>query len=588
MSSTKDDRILLSGNEAIARGAWEHGVRVATAYPGTPSTEILEAIAKYDGIYAQWSPNEKVALEVAIGASVVGGRAMASMKHVGVNVAADPLLTLAYTGVNAGLVLVSADDPGIHSSQNEQDNRFYGRFARIPVIEPSDSQECKDFMGAALHMSEDQDTVVILRSTTRISHSKSLVTVSSREERPLLPYSKDILKYVMVPGNALRRQPEVLSRHARIEAYVETSPLNRIEWGDRRIGVITAGIAYQYVKDAYPDVSVLKLGITYPLPVNLIREFAKGVETVVVIEELEPFLYENVLLTGVEAVHSGLPRVGELSAAKVQKALARLLGEEPEPVLTVPAKVPMRPPVMCPGCPHRSVFYVLQKMELMVSGDIGCYTLGALPPLSALDIFMSMGASIGMALGMEKADPASASRTVAVIGDSTFLHSGVTGLMDMVYNKSRGTVIILDNGTVAMTGHQDHPATGVTAQGEETRITAIEDVAAGVGVRRITVLDPFDIKNLEKVLREELKAEEVSVIIARSPCVLTEPSDAEPLMVSADVCKGCKLCARIGCPAISWMDDHPVIDQSLCGGCSLCANLCPFDAISVDFPTVEE
>lgn len=588
MSSTKDDRILLSGNEAIARGAWEHGVRVATAYPGTPSTEILEAIAKYDGIYAQWSPNEKVALEVAIGASVVGGRAMASMKHVGVNVAADPLLTLAYTGVNAGLVLVSADDPGIHSSQNEQDNRFYGRFARIPVIEPSDSQECKDFMGAALHMSEDLDTVVILRSTTRISHSKSLVTVSSREERPLLPYSKDILKYVMVPGNALRRQPEVLSRHARIEAYVETSPLNRIEWGDRRIGVITAGIAYQYVKDAYPDVSVLKLGITYPLPVNLIREFAKGVETVVVIEELEPFLYENVLLTGVEAVHSGLPRVGELSAAKVQKALARLLGEEPEPVLTVPAKVPMRPPVMCPGCPHRSVFYVLQKMKLMVSGDIGCYTLGALPPLSALDIFMSMGASIGMALGMEKADPASASRTVAVIGDSTFLHSGVTGLMDMVYNKSRGTVIILDNGTVAMTGHQDHPATGVTAQGEETRITAIEDVAAGVGVRRITVLDPFDIKNLEKVLREELKAEEVSVIIARSPCVLTEPSDAEPLMVSADVCKGCKLCARIGCPAISWMDDHPVIDQSLCGGCSLCANLCPFDAISVDFPTVEE
>ncbi len=588
MSSTKDDRILLSGNEAIARGAWEHGVRVATAYPGTPSTEILEAIAKYDGIYAQWSPNEKVALEVAIGASVVGGRAMASMKHVGVNVAADPLLTLAYTGVNAGLVLVSADDPGIHSSQNEQDNRFYGRFARIPVIEPSDSQECKDFMGAALHMSEDQDTVVILRSTTRISHSKSLVTVSSREERPLLPYSKDILKYVMVPGNALRRQPEVLSRHARIEAYVETSPLNRIEWGDRHIGVITAGIAYQYVKDAYPDVSVLKLGITYPLPVNLIREFAKGVETVVVIEELEPFLYENVLLTGVEAVHSGLPRVGELSAAKVQKALARLLGEEPEPVLTVPAKVPMRPPVMCPGCPHRSVFYVLQKMKLMVSGDIGCYTLGALPPLSALDIFMSMGASIGMALGMEKADPASASRTVAVIGDSTFLHSGVTGLMDMVYNKSRGTVIILDNGTVAMTGHQDHPATGVTAQGEETRITAIEDVAAGVGVRRITVLDPFDIKNLEKVLREELKAEEVSVIIARSPCVLTEPSDAEPLMVSADVCKGCKLCARIGCPAISWMDDHPVIDQSLCGGCSLCANLCPFDAISVDFPTVEE
>jgi len=588
MSSTKDDRILLSGNEAIARGAWEHGVRVATAYPGTPSTEILEAIAKYDGIYAQWSPNEKVALEVAIGASVVGGRAMASMKHVGVNVAADPLLTLAYTGVNAGLVLVSADDPGIHSSQNEQDNRFYGRFARIPVIEPSDSQECKDFMGAALQMSEDLDTVVILRSTTRISHSKSLVTVSSREERPLLPYSKDILKYVMVPGNALRRQPEVLSRHARIEAYVETSPLNRIEWGDRRIGVITAGIAYQYAKDAYPDVSVLKLGITYPLPVNLIREFAKGVETVVVIEELEPFLYENVLLTGVEAVHSGLPRVGELSAAKVQKALARLLGEEPEPVLTVPAKVPMRPPVMCPGCPHRSVFYVLQKMKLMVSGDIGCYTLGALPPLSALDIFMSMGASIGMALGMEKADPASASRTVAVIGDSTFLHSGVTGLMDMVYNKSRGTVIILDNGTVAMTGHQDHPATGVTAQGEETRITAIEDVAAGVGVRRITVLDPFDIKNLEKVLREELKAEEVSVIIARSPCVLTEPSDAEPLMVSADVCKGCKLCARIGCPAISWMDDHPVIDQSLCGGCSLCANLCPFDAISVDFPTVEE
>jgi indolepyruvate ferredoxin oxidoreductase alpha subunit len=581
MDSTYIDRQLLSGNEAIARGAWEHGVRVAAAYPGTPSTEILENLATYEGVAAQWSPNEKVALEVAIGASLVGARALVAMKHVGVNVAADPLLTLAYTGVNGGLVLVSADDPGIHSSQNEQDNRFYGRFARVPVLEPSDSAEARDFVGVALDVSERFDTVVILRTTTRVSHSKSIVTPGERKLPPLRAYRKDIAKWVMVPGNARKRQPEVLARQARLEAWVETADINRIEWRDRRIGIVTAGATYPYVREGWPEASVLKLGATYPLPQALIREFAAGVERVMVIEELEPFLYEGVRLAGVEPVPSGLPRVGELSPGKVRQAVGKALGVPVQaPEVAAPADAPVRPPVLCPGCPHRSVFHVLSKLDLLVTGDIGCYTLAALPPLSAMDVFMDMGAAIGMALGAEKAKPEDVHRTVAVIGDSTFLHSGITGLLDMVYNGSRGTVIILDNGTTAMTGHQDHPTSGKTLQGAKAPEVSLEKIAEGVGVRRLRVVNPFDLDALETAIREETAAEEVSVIIARHPCVLLDPAAVgEPVELVEDECVGCLTCTEFGCPAISWHEGHPVIEPTQCGGCGLCVSVCPVGAL---------
>lgn len=572
-------RELLSGNEAIARGAWEHGVRVAAAYPGTPSTEILENAARFPEIAAQWSPNEKVALEVAIGASIAGARAFASMKHVGVNVAADPLLTLAYTGVNGGLVLISADDPGIHSSQNEQDNRFYGRFAHVPVLEPSDSQECKDFMGLALDMSEELDTVVILRSTTRISHSKGLVELGPRRDRPLRPYVKDTRKYVMIPGHARLRQPEVFARHARMAEAVERLEINRIEPGDARLGVITSGACYQYVKEARPDASILKLGVTFPLAAETVRRFARSVERVVVVEELEPFLAEAVRLAGVNVTDTGLPRHGELTPALVRAALARVMGEAPPPPAPSPAAAPNRPPVLCPGCPHRGAFTVLAKMKFLVSGDIGCYTLAALPPLDAMDCFMDMGASIGMALGIEKADPDRARRTIAVIGDSTFLHSGITGLLDMVYNGSRGTVLILDNSTTAMTGHQDHPATGRDAHGAPAPRADIEQICRGLGVRRVRVVDPLDVKALETMLREESRAEEVSVIIARRPCALTEPPEGEPVYLDEELCKSCGLCAKPGCPVITYDGVIPSFDDALCNGCGLCVTVCPFDAI---------
>lgn len=574
---------LLSGNEAIARGAFEHGVTVATGYPGTPSTEVLENLARYPEVAAQWSPNEKVALEVAIGASLAGARAIATMKHVGVNVAADPLMTLSYTGVNGGLVLFSADDPGIFSSQNEQDNRFYGRFARVPVLEPSDSQDCLDFAGTALEASEQLDTVCILRSTTRISHSKSVVHTGSRTEPVLRPYVRDPRKYVMVPGYAKLRQPDVLARFDRIVAWAEGTPINRIEWRDRSIGVITGGISYQYVREACPDASVLKLGVTYPVPPRLLKEFAAGVKRVVVVEELEPFLYEQVRLVGIDVKASGLPRMGELGPRMVRSALRKLGAPVPEcdDVAPDPIAVPARPPVLCPGCPHRAVFYVLQKLHLTVTGDIGCYTLGALPPLSAMDAFMCMGASIGMSTGIQKADPERAKRTVAVIGDSTFLHSGMTGLMDMVYNGGTGTVLILDNGTTAMTGHQDHPATGRNAKGQEAPKADLEAVCRGLGVRRTRVLDPFDLKALEAAIREEMDAPEVSVIIARRMCALIQRPGNHPVTADNEVCRGCRLCAKLGCPAMSFEDGKPRIDQALCSGCGLCAGLCPFDALKL-------
>jgi indolepyruvate ferredoxin oxidoreductase alpha subunit len=571
---------LLSGNEAIARGAWEAGVKVAVAYPGTPSTEILENLSLYPEISSQWSPNEKVALEVAIGASVAGARSLATMKHVGLNVASDALMTLSYTGVNGGLVIVSADDPGIHSSQNEQDNRFYGRFARVPVLEPSDSQEAKDFVRIALNLSEALDTAVLFRTTTRISHSKSIVETGERQNRDLRPYSKDPKKYVMVPGYARMKQPEVLARFERVCEWSESTTINHIHMGDRSIGIITSGISYQYVLEACPDVSILKLGMSYPLPYHLIRKFAAEVNHVMVIEELEPFLAEGVRLSGISIIPSGLPRVGELSPAMVEHAIRRGQGRliptrndhQPEPI-------PARPPVLCPGCPHRGVFHVLRKMKLTVSGDIGCYTLGALPPLNAMDIFMCMGASVGMALGMEKANPANAKKTVAVIGDSTFLHSGMTGLLDMVYNRSTGTVLVLDNGTTAMTGHQDHPATGKTLMGEQTIQADIELIARGLGVRRVKVVDPFDTVGLESILKEELTAPEVSVVIARHPCVLIEKTNEPAIVCNDDLCRGCKICIGLGCPAMSMEDGKVQINEALCTGCALCADICPFDAL---------
>ncbi len=572
---------LLSGNEAIARGAWESGVKVAAAYPGTPSTEILENISKYQEIDSQWSPNEKVALEVAIGSAVAGARSLAAMKMVGLNVAADPLMTLAYTGVNAGLVIVSADDPGIHSSQNEQDNRFYGRFARIPVLEPSDSQEAKDYVGVALNLSEALDTVVLLRTTTRISHSKSLVEIGERQSRDLKAYKKDPSKYIMVPGYARFRQPEVLARFERIQEWTEIASINRIEWGDRTIGIITSGVCYQYVKEACPGASVFKLGVTYPLPVRLVRKFASEVENVIVVEELEPFLKELVQLCGVKLHPINLPRIGELTPKMVRRAVDSAFGDEEESVVSIPSPdVPTRPPVLCPGCPHRGVFHIFHKLKLTVSGDIGCYTLGALPPLNGMDIFMDMGASIGMAHGIEKANPERVTKTVAVIGDSTFLHSGMTGLLDMIYNKSKGTVVILDNGTTAMTGHQDHPGTGKMLSGEETVTADLEMICRGLGARRVRVVDPQDVNALESSLKEELNAPEVSVIIVRRPCALIVKSDDPSMECDEELCKGCGICIKLGCPAMRLNDGVVEVDPSLCTGCALCAGVCPFGALS--------
>jgi indolepyruvate ferredoxin oxidoreductase alpha subunit len=472
---------LLSGNEAIARAAYECGVKVAAAYPGTPSTEILEQFSRYPGVYAEWAPNEKVALEVGIGASLAGVRTLVAMKHVGVNVAADPLLTFAYTGVNGGFVLVSADDPGSHSSQNEQDNRQYARFAKIPLLEPSDSREAGDMVGLALLLSEQYDTPVMLRITTRVAHSQSFVEKREPQPQELRPYCRNPKKYLMLPAFARERRAFIEERLAGLKEYSETTPVNRIEWRDRSAGIITSGISYQYVREALPDVSVLKLGLTWPLPEKLIRSFAEGVKRLLVVEELEPFLEEQVKAMGLAV--SGkeyIPSTGELSPGIVAGKMieAGLLEQQGGPAAgTVPEDapaVPGRPPVMCPGCPHRGVFYTLRRLKLNVTGDIGCYTLGGLPPLEAMDCCICMGASIGTAHGAEKADPAWAGHAVAVIGDSTFLHSGLTGLLNVVYNRGSSTVLILDNSTTAMTGHQQHPGTGYTLMGKSAPAVDLE------------------------------------------------------------------------------------------------------------------
>lgn len=575
---------LLLGNEALARGAYEAGVKVAAAYPGTPSTEITESLALYpaDEIYVEWSPNEKVALEVAIGASVAGARAMVSMKHVGLNVAADPLFTSAYTGVNGGLVIVTADDPGLFSSQNEQDNRLYAQAAHIPMLEPSDSQEAKDFAMLAFELSERFDIPFLLRMTTRVSHARGLVELGERQNVPIKEYKKDINKYVMMPAMAKRRHYSLVERISAVEAYSDECPLNRIEWGDRRVGIITDGITYQYAKEAMPDASYLKIGMVYPLPKRLIKEFAAGVDKLYVIEELEPFIEMSVKAMGIDVIGKEIfPVVDELNAEIVAKALLGHGFAAPEREELAKQHVPVRPPVMCPGCPHRSVFYILSKLNLTVTGDIGCYTLGATAPLSAMDMCVCMGASIGGALGMEKARGKEwARKTVAVIGDSTFIHSGITGLIDMVYNKGTGTVVILDNSTTGMTGHQDHPATGWTIRKEPTYKASIEELARAAGVRRIKVVDPYEMAKMEDVIKEEVEADEPSVIIARRPCILLDKKRIyKPYSIDMDSCMGCEMCMHIGCPALENVEGDFIIDATQCSGCGVCASLCAFGAI---------
>lgn len=570
---------LMTGNEAVARGFWEAGGRVAVAYPGTPSTEITENAAKYEEIYAEWAPNEKVALEVGLGAAIGGARALVSMKHVGLNVAADPLFTAAYTGVNAGLVVVSADDPGMHSSQNEQDNRHYGRAAKLPVVEPSDSAEALSYTKIALQLSETFDTPVILRLTTRVSHSQSLVETEAREDVALKEYKKDMTKYVMIPANARRRHVVVEQHLKDLAAYAETSRLNTVELKNTDIGVICSGTVYQYVKEVLPEVSVLKLGMTYPLPRKVITNFASRIKKLYVIEELEPFLEDIIKSWGIEV--TGREIFSPLGEIFPDDIAAKILGKEAVPAAERTG-IPGRPPVMCAGCPHRGAFYAMHKLGLVVSGDIGCYTLACLPPLSAMDTTICMGASIGVAHGMEKAQGQEfAKKTVAVLGESTFIHSGITGLINAVYNQSAVTTVILDNSTTAMTGHQHNPASGYNAKGVQAPVLNLEALVRACGVEKVTVVDPLDVKAFEKALRDSLAFEGPAVIISRRPCILLDKKSVpKPFKVDNETCSGCLVCFKTGCPALEKKDQKAFVNPNQCVGCGLCAQICVKHAIS--------
>lgn len=575
-----NQKVIMLGNEAIARGAYEAGVKVSAAYPGTPSTEISENLVKYkDDIYAEWSPNEKVATEVAIGASVSGVRSMACMKHVGLNVAADPLYTVSYMGVNGGLVVIVADDPGLYSSQNEQDTRMVARAAQVPVLEPSDSMEAKEFMKFAYEISENFDRPVIFRTTTRLAHSQGLVELCDRVEPEDKPYEKDIRKNVMMPGNAKLRHIEIEKRNLELAEAASTMAINKVEMNDTKIGVITSGIPYQYVKEAIPNVSVLKLGMVNPLPKKLIEEFAQKVETLYIVEELDPVIEEQVKSWGVKAIGKEIFTVqGEYSANMIREAI---LGEKAD--VKAPAQVPGRPPILCPGCPHRSVYHVLNKLKIHAAGDIGCYTLGAVAPLSVVDTTICMGASISSLHGMEKAKGKDYIKNwVAVIGDSTFLHTGVNSLMNMMYNKATGTVMILDNSTTGMTGHQDHAATGKTLLGEPTYAIDILALCRAIGVKNVVEVNAFDIEKLEKVVKEEVAKDEVSVIITKSPCVLLDKSKKPVYIAHEDKCKKCGMCMKPGCPAMTRNADGTIhIDDTMCNGCGLCETLCKFEAIEL-------
>ena len=578
MSETK--KVIMLGNEAIARGAYEAGVKVSAAYPGTPSTEISECLVQYkDELYCEWSPNEMVATEVAIGASVAGVRAMSCMKHVGFNVAADPTYTVSYMGVNGGLMIVVADDPGLYSSQNEQDTRMVARAAQLPVLEPSDSAEAKDFVKIAFELSEKYDRPFVLRTTTRLAHSQGIVELHDREEIEDKPYVKDIRKTVMMPGNAKLRHVEIEKRNLELAEAANTLPINKIEMNDTKIGVITSGIPYQYVKEALPNASVLKLGMVNPLPRKLIEEFASKVEKLYIVEELDPVIEEQVKSYGIQAIGKEIFTVqGEYSANMIRTAI---LGEELE--IAAPAAAPGRPPILCPGCPHRSVFYVLNKLKLHAAGDIGCYTLGAVAPLSVVDTTICMGASISSLHGMEKAKGKEYIKNwVAVIGDSTFLHTGVNSLMNMMYNHATGTVLILDNSTTGMTGHQDHAATGKTLQGDPTYAINIPELCRAIGVKNVVEVNAFDIDTLEKVVKEEVAKDEVSVIITKTPCVLLSKAKKPLYIAHEDKCKKCGMCMRPGCPAMTKNPDGTIhIDDTMCTGCGLCKSLCKFDAIEL-------
>ena len=575
-----NQKVIMLGNEAIARGAYEAGVKVSTAYPGTPSTEISENLVKYkDDIYAEWSPNEKVATEVAIGASVSGVRSMACMKHVGLNVAADPLYTVSYMGVNGGLVVIVADDPGLYSSQNEQDTRMVARAAQVPVLEPSDSMEAKEFMKLAYEISENFDRPVIFRTTTRLAHSQGLVELCDRVEPEDKPYEKDIRKNVMMPGNAKLRHIEIEKRNLELAEAANTMAINKVEMNDTKIGVITSGIPYQYVKEALPNASVLKLGMVNPLPKKLIEEFAQKVEMLYIVEELDPVIEEQVKSWGVKAIGKEIFTVqGEYSANMIREAI---LGEKAD--VKAPAQVPGRPPILCPGCPHRSVYHVLNKLKIHAAGDIGCYTLGAVAPLSVVDTTICMGASISSLHGMEKAKGKDYIKNwVAVIGDSTFLHTGVNSLMNMMYNRATGTVMILDNSTTGMTGHQDHAATGKTLLGEPTYAINIPALCRAIGVKNVVEVNAFDIEKLEKVVKEEVAKDEVSVIITKSPCVLLDKSKKPVYIAHEDKCKKCGMCMKPGCPAMTRNADGTIhIDDTMCTGCGLCETLCKFEAIEL-------
>lgn len=581
---------VLSGNEAIARAAWEAGATVATAYPGTPSTEIIQAAVAYPGLHAEWCPNEKVALEVALGAALGGARTLCAMKHVGLNVAADPLFGSSYTGIRAGLVIVTADDPGMFSSQNEQDNRHYAIAAKIPMLLPSDSQEAYEFTQAAFELSERLDSPVLIRTTTRISHSSGVVRTGERKDNPMTPgFVRDRAKNVLIPSNARRRHPVIEERLSALAHQAERSDLNRVEWGSRSLGVITGGVAYHYVKEVLPDVSILKLGLSHPLPTQLITDFCSSVDVVLVVEELDPVWETQIRAQGI-TVHGKdvLPITGELSPDTVLQAIAEITGQTiATPDISAIDGLPVRPPVMCPGCPHRGVFFVLRKLKLVVTGDIGCYSLGVQPPLEAMDTCVCMGASIGQAMGIELAAGRDASRnTVAVLGDSTFIHSGITGLIEVVYNRGHATVLILDNSTTAMTGHQPHPGTGRTISGEPTYSIDLEALCRTVGVDDVTVVDPFDLEAMESAVRHALAFDGPSVVITNRPCVLLDKKLRRPALTVSGECNGCGLCLRVGCPALEQfgaaLDGGKramMINPTLCVGCDVCRQVCPHGAI---------
>ena len=570
---------LMIGNAAVARGAYEAGASVVSSYPGTPSTEITESIVSYDDIYVEWAPNEKVAAEVAIGASIAGARAMTCCKHVGLNVMADPVFTVSYTGVNGGLVICVADDQGMHSSQNEQDSRHYAAASKIAMLEPSDSGECKEFTKKAFELSEEFDTPVFLRLSTRVSHSQSLVEKQDKCDYQLKDYKKEPQKYVMAPANAIKRHVVVEERIKKLTEYAENCELNTIEDNGKKIGVISAGITYMYAKEALGDnVNYLKLGMIYPMPEKLIKDFSAKCDTVYVIEELDPVIENHCKALGVNVIgKEAFTLLGEYTPSMIKKAV---LGIDPVENIKPEEQIPGRPPVMCAGCPHRGTFYVLKKLGLTVAGDIGCYTLGAMPPLGAIDTTICMGASVSAAHGMAKARGNEfAKNLVSVIGDSTFMHSGITGLVDIVYNKGINTVLILDNSITGMTGHQDNPTTGYTIRKEPTKQVNLITLCKSIGIENVSVCDPFDIKALEKVVKEEVAKDEPSVIIVQRPCALLKTVKYSGHCTITDKCKKCKACMKIGCPAITLKDGVVKIDTTQCNGCGLCINVCPFGAI---------